>query len=684
MITKQYALPAFPRLLHGGDYNPEQWQDRPDILEEDMRLMTLAHINSATVGIFSWAELEPEEGKFDFTFLDETMDRLHRIGAKVILATPSGSRPRWLAQAYPEVLRMDAQGHREHYGNRHNHCFTSPIYREKVGIINRRLAARYQNHPALLLWHVSNEYNGECRCPLCIKAFQDYVKEQFHGDLELLNHEWWAHFWAHRYTSWDQIEPGDFAVNGLELTWKRFVTHQTVSFLKAEMEPLRELTPHIPVTTNFMPVWGLDYREIAREVDVISWDNYPYWHKPGEEISVAVKSAFWQDYFRSLKQHPFLLMESTPSNANWAPCNKLKRPGMHRLASLQAIAHGSDSVQYFQWRQSRGSCEKLHGAVVSHQGTEHTRVFREVAALGETLQKLEDVAGCTVPAEVGILLDTSSLWALEASPGFCRQGKGYEKTLLTVYHAFWKQGINVDILFPDSDFTPYRLIAAPMLYMTPQPLIDKLAAYVSGGGTLLGGYITGLVNENDLCWLGGFPGGALKDVFGLWAEETDTLYPEESNGICFPDGTRYDAIDYCEVVHPSTAETLAVFESDYYRGMPALCKNKYRNGAAYYMACRDRGDVTDRICRTLTKALSLTVNLPVIPPDGVTAHTRTDGEMLTLFLENYTDRPQEITVGAGYQNAETQSPLPSSLTLPPFGCVVAQKKSKKVEKGLYK
>lgn len=342
---------------------------------------------------------------------------------------------------------------------------------------------------------------------------------------------------------------------------------------------------------------------------------------------------------------------------------------MHCLSSLQAVAHGSDSVQYFQWRKSRGSAEKFHGAVIDHQGTEHTRIFAEVAKLGKTLQKISTVAGSGTPSEVGLLIDFESNWALEQCQGFCRGDKRYFETVLSVYRAFWKQGINVDIMLPDSDLSGYKLVAAPMLYMTSAATIEKLSDYVRQGGTLCSGYMTGLVNENDLCWLGGFPGEGLKDVFGLWAEETDTLYPGERNALVFPEGTRYEAKDYCEVVHPSTAETLAVYESDYYKGMPALCKNNYGKGVAYYIACRDTGEFTDYFYRWLVDQKKIKRNASHLP-EGTSAHTRYADETEFLFLENYQGAACEILVEGSYQDMETGEAVSGQVSLPAFGCRV--------------
>jgi len=277
--------PKFPHLLHGGDYNPDQWLHMPDILEQDLRLMKLAKCNAMTTAIFAWSALEPEEGVFTFRWLDKVMDDLEKNGVKCVLATPSGARPAWMSEKYPEVLRVDQNGIRNLHGTRHNHCFTSPVYREKVTIINEHLASRYKGHPALILWHLSNEYSGECRCELCCEAFRAWVRRKYNDDLDALNKAWWTAFWSHTYSRWSQIEPpshrGENLVHGHNLDWKRFVTDQTVDFIRTEIAPLRRHTPGVPVTTNLMGTFpGLDYWKIAEPLDVVSWDNYPLWATP--------------------------------------------------------------------------------------------------------------------------------------------------------------------------------------------------------------------------------------------------------------------------------------------------------------------------------------------------------------------------------------------------------------------
>lgn len=409
-----------PKMLHGADYNPEQWEKYPEVLEEDIRLMKLANCNVMSVGIFSWAKLEPEEGKFNFEWMDRLLDTFHENGIYAFLATPTGARPAWMSEKYPEVLRVGANRVRNLHGMRHNHCFTSPVYREKTTMMNTKLAERYAHHPAVIGWHISNEYGGECHCSYCQDAFREWLKKKYQT-LDALNDAWWTTFWSHTYTSWSQVESpaphGETMVHGQNLDWKRFVTDQTLDFYRHEIKPLKKANPDLPATANFMEAFeGLNYAKFADDLDIVSWDSYPTWHDEQDESNLAAWTAMNHDMFRSLKGgKPFLLMESTPSLTNWQPISKLKKPGMHVLSSLQAVAHGSDSVQYFQWRKSRGSSEKFHGAVVDHAGHENTRVFQEVSELGGNLSRLDEIVGTTVNAEVAIIFDTENRWAVKDS-----------------------------------------------------------------------------------------------------------------------------------------------------------------------------------------------------------------------------------------------------------------------------
>lgn len=669
-----------PKMLHGADYNPDQWLAYPEVLEEDIRLMKLAKCNVMAIGIFSWSSLEPEEGRFNFDWMDALLDRMAANGIYALLATPSGARPAWMSARYPEVLRVGANRVRNLHGVRHNHCFSSPIYREKVAIMNGKLAQRYASHPAVIGWHISNEYGGECHCDYCQEAFRDWLKRKY-GTIEKLNSSWWTTFWSHTYTDWSQIESpaphGEMYVHAMNLDWKRFVTDQTVDFCAHEIKPLRAVDPSIPVTTNFMFYYeGLNYWKFADLLDIVSWDSYPTWHKQEDNVVQAARVAMMHDIVRSIKGKPWLLMESTPSSTNWQGVSKNKRPGMHQLSSLQAVAHGSDSVQYFQWRKSRGSSEKLHGAVVDHVGHEHTRVFQDVAQLGETLDKLDAIVGTNVKAEAAIIFDWENRWAVNDSQGPRNIGVDYEKTAQLIYRPFWERGVAVDVIDMEQDFSKYKLLLAPMLYMVRPGVGERIEQFVQDGGTFVATYWSGIVDENDLCFLGGFP-GPLRKTLGIWSEEIDGLHDHDTNGIVMADGNplglsgTFEARELCDLIHLEGAQALATYASDFYAGRPALTVNELGAGKAYYIASRNEQSFLDGFLGALIEQTGVARALDVALPYGVTAQARTDGKRDYVFVQNFS--AEELTValdGAAYNDLLSGEPIGGELRVAGYGVAI--------------
>ncbi|GAB6930447.1 beta-galactosidase [Paenibacillus sp. JCM 10914] len=685
MIERKPLFPKLNRMLHGADYNPEQWTHMPDILNDDIRLMGLAKCNVMTIGMFSWSKLEPKEGSFDFGWMDEVIDKLYHNGIYTILGTPSGARPAWLAKKYPEVLRVRPERIRNLFGLRHNHCYTSPVYREKVSHINTLLAERYREHPGLLLWHISNEYGGECHCDLCQAAFRLWLRNKYENDLGRLNEAWYTTFWSHIYTDWEEIESpspiGEFKLQGLLLDWKRFITDQSIDFMNQEIEPFKRLAPDIPITTNFLGGCIINYDKMAEHIDIVSWDSYPQWHGRHPDWRTACHAAFIHDKYRSFKpEQPFLLMESTPSMTNWQEVAKLKRPGMHALSSIQAVAHGSDSVQYFQWRKSRGGSEKFHGAVLDHSGHEHTRVFRDVAELGACLERLDSVIGRIVQAEVALIYDTENKWAVEGADGPRNPKLNYDEEVLHHYEPFWKLGIPTDVVSMDRPLDRYKLVIAPMLYMLKKDTVERLEAFVRSGGTLVLTYWSGIVDENDLCFLGGFP-GPLRKLAGVWAEELDSLYVEDHNSIVMNGGQgdglteTYSVSLMCDLIHAETAEVLAEYGEDFYEGYPALTVNRFGDGEVYYLAARTEQAFMDDFYGELATRCGIECAVRAEWSEGVTAQVRTDGTMDYIFLQNYTDREQLITLKEPVCDLEG-APAGESLLLPAYGFRILTKKRK--------
>ena len=662
----------FDYIIHGGDYNPDQWFKTPEIWDEDMRLMKLANVNSATINIFSWSLIEPEEGVYNFDWLDTMMDKLYENGIDVILATPSGARPPWLAQKYPEVLRVEESGIRNEFGVRHNHCLTSPIYRKKVQEINRIIAERYKDHPALKMWHISNEYCGECHCDLCQNAFRDWLKNYYHNDIEELNDKWWNGFWSHRVNDWSQINSpkfrGENHVPAMKLCWNRFVSESHISFYENEIAPLREITPNIPITTNFMKLYdGIDYQKFASHLDLISWDNYPAWDK-GQNQYVALETAFVHDAFRSMKDgQPFFMMESSPSNVNWHDVNKLPAPGRQELSAIQAVAHGADSVQYFQWRKSKAGHEKYHGAVVDHCGHENTRVFRDVSRLGGNLKRMSSVVGKYSDSKVAVIYDWENGWAIKHFCGYNNLKRDYALECMKWYEPFMNKGVSVDVISMDKDFSKYDLVIAPFLYMLKDGTIEKIEEYVRNGGNFVTTYLSGVVDTNDMCYLGGFPAGKLKDVFGVWAEETDALPEGMKNSVIYKD-KHYDVVHVCDLIHAQGAETLATYEMDFYKGMASLTENTYGNGKAYYAAFRNDDDFRTDFCNDLMEKFHITPDEPISLPEGVTMRKRGD----TIFLMNFADEERIVTLPKEYKNIVSGEAVSGDITLPVCGYLVIE------------
>ncbi|APS41078.1 Beta-galactosidase [Weissella jogaejeotgali] len=650
---------------HGGDYNPEQWLDHPEIIAQDFEYFKKAHINTITVGIFSWAQLEPSEGNYRFDWLDDIFDRAEKQGINVILATPSGARPRWMADQYPEVLRVDENGQRNLFGERHNHCYTSPIYREKIQAIDRKLAERYGQRSNLVLWHVSNEFGGACYCDLCQNAFRHWLKEKYQT-LENLNKAYWATFWSHTYTNWDQVVApsprGDQNLLGLNLDWHRFVSDQTIDFYEAEAEVLREVTPDIKITTNFMGgnpddehvFFDLDYQKFAEHVDIVSWDSYPSWRTDNKSsVQLAMNTAAMNDVMRSLKHDNYMIMESTPSQVNWHPFNRPKAPGMHRMGALQEVSHGANAINYFQLHQSRGSSEMFHGAVIGHDLRDDTRIFKEVAQVGDNLEHLQPALNAKAyPAKVAIVYDYDNMWALSDVRNYASQTIKYWQTIQEHYQYFWEHDVPVEFISTSDELTDYKLVIDPMHFMMTETFANKLKEYVAEGGTVVGTYITGQVDERYLAYIGGWP-QALHDVYGVEPIETDTLYPSQRVAIETGQAST-QAHDYATVLEVDQATAIAKYTSEWYADTAAITKNQYDNGQAYYVGARFDSEFMASFYDALVTDLDLQVPTAIHKTDvAIHINVRADEQASYYFVTNFSDVEQTFTVTTPMQDLLT-------------------------------
>ncbi len=644
------------KIAYGGDYNPEQWPE--EIWVEDMRLFKLAGIDTVTLNVFSWAALQPQEDVYDFSKLDKIMALCREHGLKVILATSTAAHPAWMATKYPEILRVEANGMKRRFGARHNSCPNSPIYRKYSVRLAEKLAQRYGTYDNIIAWHISNEYGGECYCDNCANAFRNWLKNRY-GSIDEVNRAWNTAFWSHTFYEWEEIVPPDYRsehfhfytertnFQGISIDYKRFNSDSILQCCVLERDAVKTITPNIPVTTNFMEFFKtLDYGKWAKELDFVSWDSYPH---PKE---TPAQMALNHELMRGLKAgRPFALMEQTPSVTNWQPINSLKRPGVMRLWSYQAIAHGADSVLFFQMRRSIGACEKLHGAVIDHCGHENTRVFREVAQLGHELEKIGGrTLGSRTQSEVAILFDWENWWAVEYSAGpSCYLN--YHDEVQNYYTALHSRNIPTDIVGVDADLNRYKVIIAPMLYMIKPGVDEKLRRFVEDGGTFITTFLSGYVDESDLVTLGGYP-GKLRELLGIWVEEIDAL-PEEGRNYFTWNGQRFEAKLLCDLLHCESAEVLAAYEEDFYAGMPALTYNRWGRGNCYYVATQSTPDfyimLLDQICQD--RGIK-----PVMDtPHGVEACLRRTKDKTFLFLLNHNKNPETVLADRNYWDVLTNT-----------------------------
>lgn len=640
------------RILYGGDYNPEQWPQ--EVWEEDIRFMKKAHINIVTLNTFSWAALQPSEDSYCFETLDKIMDFIRENGLKVCMATSTGAHPAWMAKRHPDILRTDFNGIKRKFGGRHNSCPNSPAYRKYAAKLAGLLAKRYQDYENIVAWHISNEFGGECYCENCEKAFRKWLKQRF-GTIEEMNRVFYTAFWGHTFYDWDEVVLPNFQsehfladgddrtqFQGITLEYRRFMSESILECFRLEYQEIKKVMPDVPITTNLMGFYKpLDYQKWAKEMDFISWDSYP------APTDTPAETALQHDLMRGIKsQKSFVLMEQTPSVTNWQPYNKLKRPGEMRLLSYQAAAHGADAIQFFQIRRSIGACEKFHGAVIDHAGRDDTRVFREIERLGKELEKLGSVflEGYT-PAETAVFFDWDNWWALEYSAGPSIRMK-YLDAVKDYYTAAFESNVPVDIIGMDDELDSYKVIIAPLLYMTKAGVDGKIRRFVEDGGIFVATYFSGIVDEHDLVIQGGYP-GRLRDILGIWVEENDALPDGEKNSFAYK-GNIYPAEILCDLMHSEGAQILSVYEKDFYQGMPVITKNKLGRGCAYYIGTRSNSEFYRKFMDDIFSEANISEIM--VTPKGVEASVRVKDDREILFLINHNKERKRVTLNDSYRD----------------------------------
>jgi len=633
-------------LCYGGDYNPEQWPEA--VQEEDIRLMKKAGVNFISLGIFSWALLQPREDSFDFSFLDRIMDRLADAGIGADLATATAAQPAWLSRQYPEILPVDESGLRFSYGSRQAWCPNSPDWKRAAARMARAMAERYRDHPALVMWHINNEYAchvKSCYCDTCAAEFRRWLQERY-GSVEEVNRSWGTRFWSQYYYSWEEILPPRRTPAqknpGQVLDYRRFMNDSILECYLMEKRILEEVSPEVEITTNFMMHFkDLDLFRWAPHLDVVSWDAYPD-PAPGSDPS---RNALDHDIMRSLKGgQPFLLMEQAPSQVNWREVNRLKPPGMMKLYSYQALAHGADGIMFFQWRQSLRGSEKFHSACVPHRGDENSRVFREVADLGRELKALPDLKDARYPAEAAILMDYENWWSLEYEHRQSREVR-YLDILRHYYRAFYDRHLPVDLVDSGGDFSRYRMLVVPFLSMVKPGTAEALEDFTSRGGLLIVSCGSGLTDQEEAVFPGGYP-GPLKGLLGLRVEEFDPLGRGERRRLTddgmegYPTGA---GTLWQDRILPGAAEPVMWFAEGFLKGGAAVTVNRVGGGNAWYLGIQPDRDTLSHLMDRWTGQAGLKALLDV--PEGIEMTVREGKGIRWLFLMNFQETAGIVSLG---------------------------------------
>ncbi|MCF6470871.1 beta-galactosidase [Nonomuraea sp. MG754425] len=625
----------------GGDYNPEQWDEH--VWHEDVRLMREAGVNLVTVGVFSWSTLQPEPGRWNFGWLDRVLDLLHAHDIAVDLATATASPPPWLTTRFPEVLPVDRHGRTMAQGGRQAWSPSSLVYREHSLELVERMAGRYGEHPALALWHVSNElggHNSRCYGEQSAAAFRAWLRERYHDSLDELNAAWTTAAWSQTYSAWTEIQPPRLTFTDSnptqELDFDRFSSDRLREQLRAEIAVLRRVTPDIPITTNmvlFDAGKNMDYSSWTADLDLVASDHYL---RPTPDAHVEL--SFSADRARGLARGgPWLLMETATGATSWRSVNPAKRPGQLRRDVFAHVARGSDGICFFQWRAARAGAERFHSAMLPHAGA-GSRKFREVAALGAELASCSEVLGTRVAADCALLFSEESWWAAERA-SHPHNGLSYAETALGWHRTLWEAGVTVDVVPPSADLSGYRLIVVPMLYLISDRDAAAVAAAAEAGATVLVSYFSGIVDPLDRVRLGGYP-GAFRDLLGVRVEEFAPLAEADSVEI---DGVTGPA--RVSTWHEEIELTDAVAEARYldgdFAGAPAVTRAARGAGEAWYVGVELPADARARLLDAVAKRPSAGR-----PADGLEVVTRRSAGHAYLFLINHGDT--EVTVqGSG-------------------------------------
>jgi len=636
----------------GVDYYPEQWPE--ERWPVDARLMTEAGFNVVRLAEFAWARMEPAEGRFDFAWLDRAIDILQSHGLKFVLGTPTASPPPWLMSKNPELFRVRQDGVRLTYGNRREYCPNHPLYHDHTRRIVSAMAEHYAGHPAVIGWQIDNEFGEPCYCPVCAQAFRAWLHDRYATTGEL-NRKWGTVFWSHIYNDWNEIPvpitTGGAPNPGLALDFDRFASDSYVAYQQLQINLLRQKCPDHFITHNLMG-FGFDrvnYFDLARGLDLVSWDNYPCTQWGTEAARDPSLAALNHAAIRGLKQKNFWVMEQQAGPGGWELLSLAPRPGELRLWAYQSIAHGADGIVFFRWRTSRFGIEQFWHGLLDYDARPSRR-YQEIKHMGEELKAVGDhIAGSTVKSQVAIILSYESRFAFQVQPNNSRFS--YAEHFQQIYRPFFQRHISVDVVSPETDLSAYKLVIAPALHVLTRSVAENLERYVRAGGTLVLTQRSGVKDDANAIVDQPHP-GLLREMCGVEVEEVDSLGSEMDNRLKFF-APKFDALQprvgvLCEILKPVGASVLAEYTDDYYAGKPAITLNSFGAGRAIYVGALGQADLYETLSGWLLDETSIQPTMKA--PEDLEVTERRLRDRRLIFVLNHSSHEQTLELARSYDS----------------------------------